>query len=62
MRGYQHTFSHTLFAAPHMPLVHCSFNPLSSGSVARDDKHIEVLVSPALIAIASFADDLRLLL
>src|SRR4029077_16124246 len=29
--GYEHTFRHTRFAAPPMPLVHCSFNPLKAG-------------------------------
>src|SRR4029077_727034 len=29
--GYEHTFSHTLFAAPYMPPVHSSFNPLKAG-------------------------------
>src|SRR4029077_1991291 len=29
--GYEHTFRHTRFAPPPMPLVHCSFNPLKAG-------------------------------
>src|SRR5271169_5118090 len=29
--GYEHTFSHTLFALPYMPPVHSSFNPLKAG-------------------------------
>src|SRR5260370_29795248 len=33
--GYQHTFSHTLFAAPYMPPVHSSFNPLKAGPWLR---------------------------
>src|SRR4029077_13139311 len=29
--GHEHTFRHTRFVAPPMPLVHCSFNPLKAG-------------------------------
>ena len=31
MMAYELTFSHTLFAAPYMPPVHSSFNPLKAG-------------------------------
>ena len=33
--GYEHTSSHTLFAAPCMPPVHSSFNPLKAGPWLR---------------------------
>jgi hypothetical protein len=33
--GYEHTFSHTLFTAPYLPLVHCSFNPLTAVAGSR---------------------------
>jgi hypothetical protein len=33
--GYEHTFSHTLFAPPYMPPVHSSFNPLKAGPWLR---------------------------
>src|SRR4029077_91713 len=29
--GYEHTFRHTRFAAPPMPLVYCPFNALKAG-------------------------------